>query len=276
MRLPSPPPRLLGRPSRPHGRLPRTVAGCCGFLWRLPRPTPLGSSSSRLYSDNGIDLHRPSTARHSRTCCTRGAPTCDAAGCFARAVSIAGSSPPSSPRTSSTPSPSAPICASSTPWRVSRRRRSDQPTPRTSTPSTSPSTRLPPIEHRGAAASPLRAAAPPPLIHATGLRRAFRGVYVAGGLPPLHRLAPGSYAGPSGRGVAARGHLRRPPRIDVRGHHSATPSARVASIHAWSSSRRWVFLAYFVYRRRAPTPGRRWARQPLQVALSSPTTATPV
>jgi hypothetical protein len=35
----------------------------------------------RLYSDNDIDLHRPSTARHSRTRRTRGAPTCIAAGC---------------------------------------------------------------------------------------------------------------------------------------------------------------------------------------------------
>jgi hypothetical protein len=192
-------------------------------------------------------------------------------------VSIAGPSSPSSPGTSPTTSPTTPICGtSSTPWRVQRRRRSDQPTARTSPPSTSPSTRLPPIELRAAAASPLRAAALPPLVHATGLRRAFQGAYVAGGVPPLHRLAPCSYAGPSGRGVAARGHLRRPPRIDVRGHHSATPSARVASVRAWSSSRRWVFLAYFVYRRRAPTPGRRWARQPLQVALGSPTTATPV
>jgi hypothetical protein len=41
--------------------------------------------------------------------------------------------------------------------------------------------RLPPTEHRVAAASPLRAAAPPPMVQAAGFQRAFQGAYVAGG-----------------------------------------------------------------------------------------------
>jgi hypothetical protein len=47
--------------------------------------------------------------------------------------------------------------------------------------STSPSTRLPPFEHRAAAASPLRAVASPPLVPAAGYQRAFSGMYAAGG-----------------------------------------------------------------------------------------------
>ena len=72
---------------------------------------------------------------------------------------------------------SPPIFPSSSPWRVHRRRRSDQQIARTSAPSTSPSTRLPPIEHRVATAPPLRAAAPPPLVRATGCQCALPGVY---------------------------------------------------------------------------------------------------
>ena len=79
-----------------------------------------------------------------------------------RAVSIAGLSSSSSPGTSPTTSPSTPICASSPPWRIQRRRRSDQPITRLSSPSTSPSTRLPPIEPQVAIASSLRTAALPP------------------------------------------------------------------------------------------------------------------
>jgi hypothetical protein len=69
-------------------------------------------------------------------------------------------SSPLSPETSSTTSPSVSICVSSMSWRVQRRRRSDQPIAHTSPPRPSPSIRLPPIEHRAAAASPLRSAAP--------------------------------------------------------------------------------------------------------------------
>ena len=43
--------------------------------------SPIAVVHLRLYSDNGIDLHRPSTARHSCTRRTRGVPTCIAAGC---------------------------------------------------------------------------------------------------------------------------------------------------------------------------------------------------
>ncbi|KAK1608095.1 hypothetical protein QYE76_031768 [Lolium multiflorum] len=162
----------------------------------LPHPHPYyiqwlsdnGEMKSSTCASTPGTSTTPSTARHSRTCCTRGAlratPQCLAARSpsLVRLRRIARDYIDNAVIDS--------ICASSTPWRVSCHRRSDQPTPRTSTPSTSPSTRLPPIEHRGAAVLPLRAAAPPPLVHVTGLRRAFRGVYVAGGLPPLPRLAP--------------------------------------------------------------------------------------
>jgi hypothetical protein len=70
---------------------------------------------------------------------------------------------------------------SSRTWRVQRRRRSDQPIWRTSTPSTSLSTCLPPFEHWAAAALPLRAIASPPLVPAAGYQRTFSDMYVAGG-----------------------------------------------------------------------------------------------
>jgi hypothetical protein len=52
------------------------------ILDRIESPTAI--VNLRLYSDNGIDLHRPppSTARHGRMRRTRGAPTCVAADCF--------------------------------------------------------------------------------------------------------------------------------------------------------------------------------------------------
>jgi hypothetical protein len=51
------------------------------ILDRIESPTAV--VNLRLYSDNGIDLHRPSlsTARHGRMRRTRGAPTCVAAAC---------------------------------------------------------------------------------------------------------------------------------------------------------------------------------------------------
>jgi hypothetical protein len=58
------------------------------FLFGLPILDRIESPTAvvipRLYSDNGIDLHRPfsSTARHGRMRHTRGAPTCVAADCF--------------------------------------------------------------------------------------------------------------------------------------------------------------------------------------------------
>jgi hypothetical protein len=104
------------------------------------------------------------------------------------AVSIAGSSLPSSSGTSPTMTPRVPICVpSSRTWRVQRHHRSDQPIWRTSTPSTSPSMRLPPFEHRAAAALPLQAVASLPLVPAAGYQCAFSGMYVAGG---SHAAAP--------------------------------------------------------------------------------------
>jgi hypothetical protein len=51
------------------------------ILDRIESPTAV--VNLRLYSDNGIDLHRPSssTARHGRMRRTRGAPMCVAAAC---------------------------------------------------------------------------------------------------------------------------------------------------------------------------------------------------
>jgi hypothetical protein len=51
------------------------------ILYRIESPT--ATVNLRLYSDNGIDLHRPSssTARHGRRRRTQGAPTCIAADC---------------------------------------------------------------------------------------------------------------------------------------------------------------------------------------------------
>jgi hypothetical protein len=51
------------------------------ILDRIESPTAV--VNLRLYSDNDIDLHRPSasTARHGRMRHTRGAPTCVAADC---------------------------------------------------------------------------------------------------------------------------------------------------------------------------------------------------
>jgi hypothetical protein len=57
------------------------------FLFGLPIldriESPTAIVNLRLYSDNGIDLHRPSpsTARHGRMRHTRGARTCVAADC---------------------------------------------------------------------------------------------------------------------------------------------------------------------------------------------------
>jgi hypothetical protein len=58
------------------------------FLFGLPIldriESPTAAVNLRLYSDNGIDLHRPSssTARHGRRRRTRGVPTCIAAVCY--------------------------------------------------------------------------------------------------------------------------------------------------------------------------------------------------
>jgi hypothetical protein len=58
------------------------------FLFGLPIldriESPIAVVNLRLYSDNGIDLHRPSpsTTRHGRMRRTWGAPTCVAADCF--------------------------------------------------------------------------------------------------------------------------------------------------------------------------------------------------
>ena len=127
---------------------------------------------------------------------------------------------------------STPICASSSPWRVHSCRRSDQLIERLSPPSTSPSTRLPPIEHRVAAASPLYAAAPPPLVRATGCQRVLPGVYA----PVASRRCPDS-----------RPAATPPPRVVASPHavyfavpaltsSASTPSASTSSASTPSAS----------------------------------------
>jgi hypothetical protein len=117
-----------------------------------------------------------------------------------------------------------------------RHRRSDQLIWRTSPPSTSPSTRLPPLEHRAAAASPLRAVASPPLVPAAGYQRTFSGMYIAGGshaAAPTRALQPRRLIGPLRR--CARSSPS--PREDVAGFHRAT------SLGAGCRCPRMVFIA---------------------------------
>jgi hypothetical protein len=98
------------------------------ILDRIESPT--AAVILRLYSDNGIDLHRPSpsTTRHDCLRRTWGAPTCVVADCshprglLCRSVFVVIA------RTSPTTSPSTPIYASSSaPWHDLRLHRSDQP-----------------------------------------------------------------------------------------------------------------------------------------------------
>jgi hypothetical protein len=112
-----------------------------------------------------------------------------------------------------------------------------------------PSMRLPPTKHQVAAASPLRAAAPPPLVQAADFQRAFLGAYVAGG----HAAAPTRTI-----------QLRCPPQVVVCCTRSSSPSPRTnvpgcrraashgagRQVYARSSSTAGFFLAYFDYRRR--------------------------
>jgi hypothetical protein len=125
---------------------------------------------------------------------------------------------------------------SSRTWRVQRRRRSDQPIWRSSPPSTSPSTRLPPFEHRVAAASPLRAVASPPLVPATGYQRAFSGMYVAGG---SHAVAPTRAQQPR-RPI---GPLRRCTRSSPSPHEDVAGFLRATSLGAGCRRPRMVFVA---------------------------------
>jgi hypothetical protein len=146
---------------------------CCACLRRLPR----SSRRRRLHNCRLAFTNRaatPDASSEGRLGASLSDPRLR--------VSIAGPSSPSSPGTSPTTTPRVPICVpSSRTWSVLRRRRSDQPILHTSTPSTSPSTRLPPFEHRAAAALPLRAVASPPLVPIADYRHAFSGMYVASG-----------------------------------------------------------------------------------------------
>jgi hypothetical protein len=182
-----PPIRRLSRPTRwrrrRFGRLLPVVA--------VPRPaavpTSVGCRGRLADADSALAGSPSPTTRQRRTRRPRDASVRHYR-LHACAVSIVGPSSPSSPGTSPTTTPRVTICVpSSRTWCVQRRRRSDQPIWRTSPPSTSPSTRLSPFEHRVAAASPLRAVASPPLVPAAGYQRAFSGMYIAGG---SHAAAP--------------------------------------------------------------------------------------
>jgi hypothetical protein len=133
--------------------------------------------------------------------------------------------------------PRVSICVpSSRTWCVQRRRRSDQPIWRSSPPSTSLSTRLPPFEHRAAAASPLWAVASPPLVPDASYQRAFSGMYVAGGSPaaaPTPALQPRHPIGPLRRCTRSSPS----PREDVAGFH------RASSLGAGCRRPRMVFVA---------------------------------
>jgi hypothetical protein len=155
--------------------------------WPTAAPASVGCRGRLAGADSAPAGSSSPTARQHRTRRLRDASVrhCQLHAC---AVFIVGPSSLSSPGTSPTTTPRVPICVrSSRIWRVQRRSRSDQPIWRTSPPSTSPSTRLPPFEHRAAAASPLRAVASPLLVPAAGYQRAFSGMYVAGG---SHAAAP--------------------------------------------------------------------------------------
>jgi hypothetical protein len=117
-----------------------------------------------------------------------------------------------------------------------RRRWSDQPIWRSSPPTTSPSTRLPPFEHRVAAVSPLRAVALLPLVPAAGYKCAFSGMYVASGSHAAAltcALQPRRPIGPLRRCT-----LSSPsPREDIAGFH------RTTSLSAGCRHPRMVFVA---------------------------------
>ena len=179
--------------------------------------------------------------------------------------------------------------------------RSDQPTWHASTPSTSPSTRLSLIEHRVAAASPLRAAAPPPLVRATGCQCALPGVYAPvasrrcpdsrpaatpplgpwrrrtqSTLPPPRTDAPGNtLPGKVSSPPGTRSPARSPRQGATREHAPRQRSPGNAPLATSAQGLRHAagyFLAYFMYCRRAPAAGladHHWS------PLGSPTTTTP-
>jgi hypothetical protein len=173
-----PPIRRLSRPRRRRrfGRLLPVVAvsaGCCACLRRLPR----SSCRRRLRTSRLVFINRaaqPDASSEGRLGASLPAPCL--CGLHRRSVFAVIA------RYFTDNDARVPICVpSSRTWRVQRRRQSDQPIWRTSTPSTSLSTSLPLFEHRTAAASPLRAVASPPLVPAAGYQCAFSGMYVAGG-----------------------------------------------------------------------------------------------
>ena len=86
----------------------------------------------------------------------------------------------------------------------------------------------------------------------------------------LHRLAPYSYAAPSGHIVAARSLLSRPRASTVSGCTAPSPTARIAAVYTWSSSCRRVFLTYFEHHRRASQGNLQGALSPSQVLLTTP------
>jgi hypothetical protein len=231
-----PPIRWLSRPTRwcrrRFGRLLPVVA--------VPRPaaapTSVGCHGRLAGADSALADSPSPTARQCRMCHPRDASVrhCRLHSC---AVSIADPSSPSSRGTSPTTTPRVTICVpSSRTWRVQRHRWSDQPIWRKSPPSTSPSMRLPPFEHRAAATSPLRAVASPPLVPAAGYQRAFSGMYVAGGshaAAPTRALQPRRPIGP----LHCCTRSSPSPREDVAGFHHAT------SLGAGCHRPRMVFVA---------------------------------
>jgi hypothetical protein len=126
-------------------------------------------------------------------------------------------------------------------------------------PSMFPSTRLPSTEHRVATASPLRAAAPPPMVQAAGLQRAFQGAYVGWSRRSIDSRPAATLPL---WGVASCARSSSPsPCTDVPSYRRAASHGSGRHIRARSSS-----TTYFNYRRCASSRNlhglcRRWFRR---------------
>jgi hypothetical protein len=132
-------------------------------------------------------------------------------------------------------------------------RRSDQPISCGYPPRTSLSTRLPPFEHRVVVALPRRAAAPPPLVHATGFQRAFLHAYVAGGHVVASARALQLRHPFGGRRLATHGHLRCPRTPTSQAAAALLSMVQIATSVQGLRQAVEFFLAYFEYYRRNST-----------------------
>jgi hypothetical protein len=181
-----------------------TSAGCCACLPRLSR----SSHRRRLHTDRlAFTNHAATPDASSKGRLGASLPAPRLCGLHHRSIFavIARTTPTTTPRVQI-------YVPSSRTWRVLRHRRSDQPIWCMSSPSTSPSTRLPLFEHRAATVSSLWAVASPPLLPPPATNVPSLACMSLVVLMSLHRLTACSCAVPSGRSIAARGrhcHLTR-------------------------------------------------------------------